>query len=146
MDGSRGGGERDVRSVWLNAAMDGWPGVRDRKNLDRIEKYSLALVMSPFDVKGTSIMTWRYMDARKQDDSFGYLPAIRRVRRMSAANRSDGSVGSDASIDDANGYDGKVAAFEWRYLGQQDAIPPFTITRWQPLCKTKTKSGGYRRM
>jgi hypothetical protein len=44
---------------------------------------------------------------------------------MSPANRSDAFVGSDLCIDDANGYDGKVAAFEWRLLGQQEAIVPF---------------------
>jgi len=44
---------------------------------------------------------------------------------MSPANRSDAFVGSDLCIDDANGYDGKVAAFEWKILGRQEAIVPF---------------------
>jgi hypothetical protein len=121
----RRGYEREVGAVWMQAAMDGWPGVRDRKNPNRMEKYAIALVQKPFDVKGTAIMTWRYLAAEKYDDSFGYIPAVRRVRRMSPANRSDAFVGSDLCIDDANGYDGKVAAFEWKLLGQQEAIVPF---------------------
>lgn len=121
----RAGYEREIGAVWMNAAMDGWPRVRDRKNPNRMEKYAMALVKKPFDVKGTAIMTWRYLEAKKYDDSFGYVPAIRRVRRMSPANRSDAFVGSDLCIDDANGYDGKVAAFEWKLLGQQEAVVPF---------------------
>jgi len=121
----RAGFEREIGCVILNAAMDGWPGARERENPNRMEKYSTIVVQSPFDVKGTAVMTWRYLAATKRDDSFGYIPAIRRVRRMSPANRSDAFVGSDFCIDDANGYDGKVAAFEWRLMGQQEAIVPF---------------------
>jgi hypothetical protein len=120
----RGGYERDVRITGTQAAMDGWPGARDRGNPDRMEKYFTVLVTSPYDVQGTAIMTWRYLDAKKPDESFGYIPAIRRVRRMSPANRSDSFVGSDITMDDAGGYDGKIAAFEWKFLGQQEAIVP----------------------
>ena len=119
------GHEREVGAVWMQAAMDGWPGARDRGNQEKIEKYSVALVQRPFDVKGTAVMTWRYMEASKPDSSFGYFPAIRRVRRMSPANRSDAFVGSDAAVDDANGYDGKVAAFDWKLLRKQEAIVPW---------------------
>jgi len=121
----RGGYERELGAVGHQAAMDGWTGALDRGNPNRMEKYALALVQKPFDIKGTAIMTWRYLEAKKYDDSFGYVPAIRRVRRMSPANRSDAFVGSDFCIDDANGYDGKVAAFEWKLLGQQEALVPF---------------------
>ena len=133
----RGGLEREIGAVILNAAMDGWPGARDRGNSDQMEKYSVILVQSPFDVKGTAVMTWRYLDATKHDDSFGYIPAIRRVRRMSPANRSDAFVGSDFCIDDANGYDGKVADFEWKLLGQQEAIVPFLSSEPQLIVQNE---------
>jgi hypothetical protein len=133
----RGGLEREIGAIILNAAQDGWPGVLDRGNPNRMEKYSVILVQSPFDIKGTAVMTWRYLAATKPDDSFGYIPAIRRVRRMSPANRSDAFVGSDFCIDDANGYDGKVAAFEWKLLGQQEAIVPFLSTGPQPIVQNE---------
>ncbi len=56
---------------------------------------------------------WRYLSA-KSDVNFAYVPAIRRVRRMSPANRSDGFVGSDFSVDDILAYDGKIPHFEWK--------------------------------
>lgn len=121
----RGGFEREISGVGTQAAMTGWPGAQDRKNPDRMEKYFTTLITAPYDVAGTAVMTWRYLAGKKPDDSFGYIPAIRRVRRMSPANRSDSFVGSDLTMDDSNGYDGKVAAFEWKLLGQQEAIVPF---------------------
>jgi hypothetical protein len=152
----RGGYEREIGAVGTQAAMDGWPGARDRGNPDRMEKLFTTLVTSPYDVQGTAIMTWRYLDAKKQDDSFGYIPAIRRVRRMSPANRSDSFVGSDITMDDANGYDGKVEAFEWKLVGQQEAILPHYDSKpaslvqneegeWQTTRDAKETVYGYRK-
>lgn len=120
----RSGFEREVGAVWQQAALDGHSGARDMPNPDGIEKYAILLVRRPFDLAGTAVMLWRYRDPRKQDSSFGYVPAIRRVRRMSPANRSDAFLGSDFSVDDANGYDGKITAFEWKFLGRQEMLAP----------------------
>jgi hypothetical protein len=73
-------------------------------------------------------MTWRYFDPQKQDNTFAYVPAIRRVRRMSSGNRSDALFGSDLAVDDAGGYDGKVTAMEWKFLRKQEALVPFPST------------------
>lgn len=120
--------EREIDLVWQQAAMDGYPEAEKRKNPDRVEKYTTLLVRSPFDLKGTAVMLWRYFDPTMQDNSFGFIPAIRRVRRMSPANRSDALLGSDFSVDDANGYDGKITDFEWKLLGTQEMLAPALST------------------
>ena len=122
------GFEREVALVWQQAAMSGYPGAREEANPDRVEKYTILLVKSPFDLAGTAIMLWRYLDPKKQDSTFGFIPAIRRVRRMSPANRSDALLGSDFSVDDANGYDGKITAFEWKLLGTREMVAPALST------------------
>ena len=121
----RSGFEREVACLWNQAAMDGWPGARARSNPHGVEKFATLLVLKPFDIAGTAVMLWRYLETEKLDSTFGYIPAVRRVRRMSPASRSDAYVGSDVCVDDANGYDGKVTAFEWRFLGEQEAIVPW---------------------
>jgi len=88
---------------------------------------------------GTSIMLWRYLNPRKQDSTFGYIPAIRRVRRMSHANRSDALLGSDFSVDDANGFDGKITAFEWKFLGSREMLGPSIGTK--PIRVLKNDEG-----
>jgi hypothetical protein len=119
------GHERTIELKAQQMALQGWPGIKDRKNPDLVEKRALGVATSPVDVKGTATMGWRYMSPNKQDSTFGFIPAIRRVRQMSPANRSDAVVGSDFCIDDSNGYDGKVQAFNWKLLREQEAIVPY---------------------
>jgi hypothetical protein len=135
----RSGFEREVGCLWQQAPMDGYPGAREVRNPDGVEKYTILLVNQPFDLKGTAIMLWRYLNPTKQDSTFGYIPAIRRVRRMSPANRSDALLGSDFSVDDANGYDGKITAFEWKMLGMREMIAPALGTK--PVRIVKNEEG-----
>jgi hypothetical protein len=135
----RGGYEREISCLWQQAAMDGYPGAEKLRNPDRVEKYTILLVREPFDLAGTSIMLWRYLNPGKQDSTFGYIPAIRRVRRMSPANRSDALLGSDFSVDDANGFDGKITAFEWKTIGYREMLGPSLGT--QPVRVVKNDEG-----
>jgi len=121
---NRSGHVREGGIVGMQMAMDGYPGAVEIPNPRRIEKYAMAVLKTPYDAAGTSLMTWRYRDPNKQDKSFAYAPAIRRVRRMSPGNRSDAVWGSTLAVDDTNGYDGKVTAFSWKFLRRQEAILP----------------------
>ncbi len=122
---SQTGFERDVDALWQGASMTGFPEARKLRNPSGVEKYSILVVRKPYDLAGTAIMTHRFLSPTKLDNTFGYIPAIRRVRRMSAANRSDAFIGSDECVDDVNGYDGKVPAFDWKLLRKQDALLAF---------------------
>jgi len=132
----RSGFEREIMSYYINAPLAGYPGARELKNPHNIQRYTVFAVRSPFDIKGTSIMLWRYK-GEKADSNFAYLPAIRRIRRMSPANRSDAFVGSDCCIDDAWGYDGKINAFEWKLIRVQEALVPYKNPDPELLVKAK---------
>jgi len=54
----------------------------------------------PADVRGTSFMNWSYAEAGKGDDQWIYLPALKRVKRISSDGRGDSFMGSDFSYDD----------------------------------------------
>jgi hypothetical protein len=129
----RSGFERDVEAQWQSAPLTAYPGAKDITNPDGIEKYAIMVVKKPYDLAGTAIMLWRFISPKLEDNTFGYIPAIRRVRRMSPSNRSDTFVGSDECVDDANGYDGKVSAFDWKLLRVQQAIIPMLDTRAFPF-------------
>jgi len=149
------GFERDVDAVWQGASMTGFPEAQKFRNSAGVEKYSILVVRKPYDLAGTAIMTHRFLDPNKSDNTFGYIPAIRRVRRMSAANRSDAFIGSDECVDDVNGYDGKVAAFDWKLLRVQEAllaflpgVYPFVQNRygeWQTTKDVKRVIYGYEK-
>jgi Protein of unknown function (DUF1329) len=81
----------------------------------------IALTLNPSDLQGTAALSWRYKDPGKRDASWAYVPALRRVRAVSPANRSDGFLGSDLSQDDGNFFDGKPEDFTWKMIGRRDA-------------------------
>jgi hypothetical protein len=83
---------------------------------------NLSLVVGPADLNGTAALTWRYRDPDKRDSTWAYVPALRRVRATSPANRSDGFLGSDTSQDDGPFFDGKVEDFEWKFIGEREQL------------------------
>jgi len=64
------------------------------------EKRTVLFYVSPTNVKGTGFLTYDYPDAQTDDDQWLYLPALRKVRRISAANRGDYFLGTDLSYED----------------------------------------------
>jgi Protein of unknown function (DUF1329) len=116
---------RGVKALGVNMYMDGNPHAMAIPNPDRVEKYQIFRATSPYDISGTAVLTWRYRDPTVEDNTFAYVPAIRRVRRMTPANRSDGMMGSDMASDDAGMYDGKVTAMEWKFLRKEELLVPF---------------------
>jgi len=78
--------------------------------------------LEPFEVKGTTFVIERPLDVHEEDQVNSYLPTERRVRRLSAQERADVFMGSDMTIDDFEGYSGRVLDFEWTYLGKREVL------------------------
>ena len=68
------------------------------KDFGSVEK-NIMFFMSPADVKNTSFMNWSY-DSDKPDDQWIYLPALKKVKRISSDSKSDYFMGSDFTYDD----------------------------------------------
>jgi outer membrane lipoprotein-sorting protein len=68
------------------------------KDFGEVEK-KIMFFLSPADVRNTSFMNWSYSDGR-DDDQWIYLPALKRVRRISSDSKSDYFMGSDFTYDD----------------------------------------------
>ena len=137
----RSGYIRTTHGEMHNLMMVGNPKSVARPNPDDVEKYIIFVGKSPYDIAGSAVMTWRYLDPQKPDNTFAFVPAIRRVLRMSSANRSDAMFGSDGAVDDAGGYDGKVTAMEWRILRKQEALAAFPSAA--PGRVNKGEEGGW---
>jgi hypothetical protein len=93
----RHGFERLVKGHAFGLAFDYQPA--PLPNPERTETRDLFQALSPASVDGIGFLTWRYMDNRP-DSVWGYLPSLRRVRQLTAANRSDPAYGSDITEDD----------------------------------------------
>ena len=79
-------------------------------------------ILEPFDLKGVGALSNRYIDPGKQDDSWLYLPSLRRVRRLSTAQRSDALFGQDTDVDSYGGYAGAIAWMDWKFLGEKEML------------------------
>jgi hypothetical protein len=69
------------------------------KDFGDVEK-SIMFFTAPADVKNTSFMNWTYDDPDKSDDQWIYLPALKKVKRISSDSKSDYFMGSDFTYDD----------------------------------------------
>ena len=101
---------------------DGIPEAERRPNPENFNTRLLAVTVAPADLNGTASLSWRYRDPHKRDSTWAYVPALRRVRAVSPANRSDGFLGSDMSQDDGEFFDGKVEDFIWKLKGEVDQL------------------------
>jgi len=72
---------------------------------------------SPFDIAGTAFLILRYDDPRKGDDSWAYIPSLRRVRRISVEVKSDSLLGTDHTLEDFYCFNGRPLEHEWEYVG-----------------------------
>ncbi len=64
------------------------------------EKRSVIFYQSPKSIKDTAFLTYDYADPKRDDDQWLYLPAMRKVRRISASDRGDYFLGTDLTYDE----------------------------------------------
>lgn len=91
-------------------------------NPDKVELKEISGIQYPEDIAGLALLTVRYQDARKGDDGWMYIPTIRRVRRISVAQRGDTFAGTDFTWDDYRGFSGKVSDYNWKLIGKKEMI------------------------
>ena len=86
---------------------------------------TVGTVKEPADVNGIVNLNWRFREGDKQDQAWTYVPALRRVRPLNPANRSDGLLGSDISLDDGPYFDGKPEDFTFKLVGEGTVLAHF---------------------
>ncbi len=73
---------------------------------------SLSLFDEPADVKGTAMLTWTH--GLEPDDQWLYLPALKRVKRISSRNKSGPFMGSTFAFEDLGSQE--VEKYTYNYL------------------------------
>lgn len=99
---------------------------------------SMTIFDTPKDVKGTVSMT--YTHRTQDDDQWLYLPAIRRVKRISSSTKSGPFLGSEFAFEDIGSEE--VEKYTYKYISedQVDGVMCYKIERY-PV----SKSSGYKR-
>ncbi|MCP4753162.1 MAG: outer membrane lipoprotein-sorting protein [Proteobacteria bacterium] len=88
-----------------------------RKDFGKDTK-SINFFLSPADVRNTTFLSYEWDDEDKEDDNWLYLPALRKVKRISSGNKKDSFMGSDFSYADMNGLE----LNEWDYTFKKENV------------------------
>jgi hypothetical protein len=75
-------------------------------------------VNDPFDLRGTMFLLYRYTDPAKEDDTWAYIPSLRRVRRIATTQKSDSLLGTEFTFEDFYLFSGYVLDQEWAFGGE----------------------------
>ena len=86
---------------------------------------SLTVFDSPRDVKGTAFLSFTH--ATKPDDQWLYLPALKRVKRISSRNKSGAFMGSEFAYEDLSSQE--VAKYSYKWLRDEplDGKPAMVV-------------------
>ena len=99
-------GQESTRTLTLNTL--------EIPNEDLGDK-SLIVFDSPADIDGTALLSHaKILDA---DDQWLYLPALKRIKRISSVNKSGPFVGSEFAFEDFTGLE--LNKYEYRYLKEE---------------------------
>ena len=92
----------------------------------------------PRDVKGTALLIHAHRES--EDDQWLYLPALKRVKRISSSNRSGSFMGSEFAYEDMSAQE--VERFTYRYLRDEPCGDlTCTVSERVPV----DRKSGYRR-
>lgn len=106
---------REIRSRTLEVTGDG----------DK----SLTVFDKPRDVRGTAFLTFSH--STKPDDQWLYLPALKRVKRISSRNKSGPFMGSEFAYEDLSSQE--VDKYTYKYLRDEacgDGLTCFVVERY----------------
>jgi hypothetical protein len=78
------------------------------------EKRTVLFYTQPTNVRDTAFLTYDYPESDRDDDQWLYLPALRKVRRISASDRGDYFLGTDLTYEEIK-KENKVELSDYRF-------------------------------
>lgn len=119
--------------------------LRDAKGRERIREmrirtlertddgdWSLNIFDKPADVKGTAFLT--HSHGLAPDDQWIFLPALKRVKRISSKNKSGAFMGSEFAFEDFSSFE--VEKYTYQYLREEpcpnDTALTCLVSQWVP--------------
>ncbi len=91
------------------------------RKTDAEAKRTVLFFLAPQNVRDTAFLTLDFAERGREDDQWLYLPAARKVRRVSATDRGESFLGSDLSYEDVK-LETKVGLedYRWTTLGEDE--------------------------
>jgi outer membrane lipoprotein-sorting protein len=123
-------GAESVRSLWIQTLEVPDESVGDK---------SLIVFQSPPDIQGTSLLS--HAKILEPDDQWLYLPALKRVKRISSVNKSGPFVGSEFAFEDFTAQELNKYGYKFLRTEEYGGLP-CDVVEWVP----KYEYSGYTRL
>jgi hypothetical protein len=107
----------EYRRTYFSHRADLLPETHELEEGTDVEWAEYFDVKTPFDLRGTMFLLFRYTDGR-EDDTWAYIPALRRVRRIAATQKSDSLLGTEFTLEDFYLFSGYVWDHGWDFRGE----------------------------
>lgn len=99
---------------------------------------ALSIFDKPRDIRGTAMLTFSH--AVKPDDQWMYLPALKRVKRISSKNKSGPFMGSEFAFEDLGSQEVEKYTYKWLRDETLEGVECFVVER-----RPAYKYSGYTR-
>jgi outer membrane lipoprotein-sorting protein len=99
---------------------------------------SISIFDRPRDVKGTALLNFTHKTGT--DDQWLYLPALKRVKRISSANKSGSFMGSEFAYEDVTSQEVEKYSYKWIRDEDHEGENCFVFERYPVY-----KNSGYTR-
>jgi hypothetical protein len=144
--------DRDTGETQISTATMTLIDKKDRKRVRKLKLFSkefsnvdksISFFVSPTDVKDTSFLSYDWKDETKEDDSWLYLPAMQRVNRTAAGDKSNSWMGSDFTFSDVEGTE--LAEYTYKIVSESDPVDGHDCWKIEatPISKAIIKKTGY---
>jgi len=91
-------------------------------NAKGVSKSTFYHMYSPPEFRNIRMFNLRYIDQRKNDDTYMWLSSFRRIQRMSTTDRTDAIDGTDLIYDDEYGWDGQILRNTYKLAGERELL------------------------
>lgn len=114
--------EGEYRRTYFSHRADLLPEAHQLEEGTDVEWAEFFDVKTPFDLRGTMFLLYRYRTSAKEDDTWAYIPALRRVRRIAATQKSDSLLGTEFTLEDFYIFSGYVWDHQWEFKGESKKL------------------------
>lgn len=109
---------------------------------------SLTQFLAPADIRNTSYLNFDFNNDSRQDDSWLYLPSLRKTKRIVGSDKSRPFMDSDFSYADINGME--LEDWDYKFVSKSDPVDGYDCWQIQATPKRGKKSRviestGYRK-
>ena len=118
----------EYRRTYFSHRADLLPATHQLDDGTEVEWAEFFDVKTPFDLRGTMFLLYRYT-SDKEDDTWAYIPALRRVRRIAATQKSDSLLGTEFTLEDFYIFAGYVWDHQWEFMGESTKLGPMNSRR-----------------